>query len=216
MKILTLGDSFTKGSELMDPLGSAWPTLLGELTSATITNQAEYGGSNDMMFRKALELTSETDYDIVIVAWTEVHRMEIYLNSPVFMEKRHYGAGPLSINHHWGELSWTKEYYTNHSNEEFFFRKWLCQVVSLQSYFEQRNQKYVFLNAFGNQPLIQKYDMPVMKQVNTQRFMGWPDSGIVEWVFGTPRGKYGHPLEQGHQIVADKINEYIRNFGWVS
>ena len=109
MKILCLGDSFTKGSELQDPAESAWPTRLGRLLNAEVSNQAEYGGSNDMMFRKAIE--SQDSYDIVVVAWTEAHRMEIYLNEPKFMEHRHYAPGPLSINHHWGDLGWTKEYY---------------------------------------------------------------------------------------------------------
>lgn len=216
MKILALGDSFTKGSELQDPSNSSWPIALGKLTNAVVDNHAEYGGSNDMMFRKAVELTAQQSYDLVIVAWTESHRMEVYLNEPIYMERRQYTPGPLSVNHHWGELTWTKEYYTNHSNEEYFLRKWLCQVVALQGYFENCNQRYIFLNAFGNQHALPKYDLVLKEQVNTERFVGWPDSGIVEWVYGTPHGKYGHPLEQGHQIVAEKIYEHIRNFGWVS
>lgn len=216
MKILALGDSFTKGSELADPSMSAWPVLLGKKLQALVENQAEYGGSNDMMFRKAIEFSSKKSFDIIIIAWTESHRMEIFLNEPIFMEHRHYDIGPLSVNHHWGNLKWTREYYANHSNEEYFLRKWLCQVIALQGFFASRNQRYIFLNAFGNQQALQKHKPELMQQVNTGSFLGWPDSGIVEWVYGTPHGKYGHPLEQGHQLVAEKIYEYIRNIGWVS
>jgi hypothetical protein len=38
----------------------------------------------------------------------------------------------------------------------------------------------------------------------------------MEWTYGTPRGPRGHFLEQGHEIVADKIYEYIRHLGWIS
>ena len=216
MKILCLGDSFTKGSELQDPARSAWPTQLGQLLNAEVINQAEYGGSNDMMFRKAIESFDQDSYDIIFVAWTEAHRMEIYLNEPKFMERRHYAPGPLSINHHWGDLSWTKEYYSNHYNEEFFLRKWLCQVVALQEYFMRGHQKFIFLNAFGNQQVLPKYELATKNHVMSQYFLGWPDEGIVEWVYGLPKGKYGHPLEQAHQLVAEKIYDYIRNIGWVS
>jgi hypothetical protein len=39
---------------------------------------------------------------------------------------------------------------------------------------------------------------------------------MMEWTYETPQGPGGHFLEQGHVIVADKINEYIRHLGWVS
>ena len=32
---------------------------------------------------------------------------------------------------------------------------------------------------------------------------------FVEWVYGTPHGPFGHPLEQGHQKIADEIKKYI-------
>jgi hypothetical protein len=39
---------------------------------------------------------------------------------------------------------------------------------------------------------------------------------MMEWTYKTPQGPAGHFLEEGHQKVAEKINEYIRNIGWVS
>ena len=216
MKILTLGDSFTKGSELADPVSSAWPSVLANIGEHHVTNEAEYGGSNDMMFRKAIELTAVDHYDLIVIAWTEAHRMEVYLNEPRDMEYRSYTVGPLSINHNWGNLKWTKEYYAEHYNEEYFLRKWLTQVIALQGYFKSRDQKYIFLNAFGNQQALPKYNLTTKQSVDSKYFLGWPNEGIVEWVYGLPKGKYGHPLEQAHILIAEKINESIRNFSWVS
>lgn len=216
MKLLVLGDSFTKGSELLDPETSCWPTLLSNKCNSDLVNSAEYGGSNDMMFRKAVEMTSEDTYDIVLIAWSEAHRMEIYLNEPRKMERRFYDVGPLSINHNWGNLSWTKEYYTNHYNEKFFLQRWLAQVVALQGLFKSREQKYLFMNAFGNQQILKKYNIVTKSQIDNTYFMGWPDEGFVEWTYGLPIGKYGHPLEEAHETIANKIYEYIRNLNWIS
>lgn len=214
MKILTLGDSFTKGSELQDPASSAWPHVLAQLGNYEVTNQAEYGGSNDMMFRKAVELTAVDHFDLVIVAWTEAHRMEIYLNEPRDMERRSYPEGPLSINHNWGNLKWTKEYYTEHYNEEYFLRKWLVQAVSLQNHFKQNKQPYLFLNAFGNQQSLPKYDLATKQLIDSEYFLGWPNEGIVEWVYGLPKGPYGHPLEQAHELIAEKIYTHLGQIKW--
>ena len=32
---------------------------------------------------------------------------------------------------------------------------------------------------------------------------------FVEWCYGLPKGPRGHPLEQGHQRIADEISKYI-------
>jgi hypothetical protein len=41
-------------------------------------------------------------------------------------------------------------------------------------------------------------------------------TSVGEWTYGTPNGPNGHPLEQGHEIIADKIYEHIRNKCWIS
>ena len=47
-------------------------------------------------------------------------------------------------------------------------------------------------------------------QINIQHYLGWSDSSsMVEWVYGTPQGVKGHPLEEGHRMIADKIIKHI-------
>jgi hypothetical protein len=38
----------------------------------------------------------------------------------------------------------------------------------------------------------------------------------MEWTFGSDQGPKGHFLEQGHEIVANKIYEHIRHLSWIS
>ena len=56
-------------------------------------------------------------------------------------------------------------------------------------------------------------NLTTKQSVDSKYFLGWPNEGIVEWVYGLPKGKYGHPLEQAHILIAEKINESIRRGG---
>ena len=46
--------------------------------------------------------------------------------------------------------------------------------------------------------------------------MEFNKSGMIEWAEGCKKGPNGHFLEKGHQIVADRIYEHIRNLSWIS
>ena len=32
---------------------------------------------------------------------------------------------------------------------------------------------------------------------------------LVEWCYGYPKGPGGHPLEEGHQRIADEVTKYL-------
>jgi hypothetical protein len=215
MKILSLGCSFTRGSELEDPDQTSWPGLLSKKLNAEIDNLAEYNGSNDMMFRKALERSK--DYDLIIIGWTEAHRMEVWLNDKIISARRKHPIGPFSVNHNsaGNTLEWVKPFFTNHYNEEYFLRRWLCQVVSLQDHFKLNNQRYLFFTAFSNDAVLSKYDLPLKDKIDTRYYLGWPGQSMMSWTSDTPYGPYGHPLELGHKKTAEKIYEYIRHLGWL-
>lgn len=216
MKILALGCSFTKGSELAEPSLSAWPSLLGNMLAADVVNQAEYNGSNDMMFRKAME--RDDAYDLIVVGWSEAHRMEVWLNDRIISARRRHPIGPFSVNHNSAgdSLDWVKSFFANHYNEEYFLRRWLCQAIALQDHFQANDQKYLFFTAFGNEATLGKYDLPLKSKIDTRYYLGWPDQSMMSWTADTPYGEYGHPLESGHQVTANKIYEHIRHLGWVS
>lgn len=216
MKLLTLGCSLTRGSELEKPDFSAWPFMLAQKLGWEIDNLAEFNGSNDMMFRKAME--RDQHYDLVIVAWSEAHRMEVWLNDKIISSRRRHGVGPFSVNHNsiGDALDWVKSFFANHYDEQYFIRKWLCQAVSLQDHFKLHNQRYLFLTSFGNEEPLKRYQGILKSKIDTQYWLGWPDQSMMTWTAGTPYGPYGHPLERGHTIVADRIYEHIRNLGWIS
>jgi len=49
--------------------------------------------------------------------------------------------------------------------------------------------------------------------IDQTMFVGGMNTSVANWVYGTPHGPNLHPLEQGHQIIAEKINEHIGNLG---
>lgn len=211
MKLLTIGDSFTYGLELEDPGRHAWPVLLGEKLNAELVNISVGGASNNMMFRECVEQLCENRFDIVIVSWTDPSRIEISRHDRPFSVN--YSSRMLDL------VPWIEDYYRYNHNDELSYRHTLTMMLALQSFLEQRNQRYLFASAFGiqdlNQQFLTKYKK-ICSQINITNYLGWPSNGMVEWMGDCPKGPGGHPLELGHQRIAGRINEHIRNLGWIS
>jgi len=78
--ILTVGDSFTYGAELEDRHRDSWPVVLGRKLDQGVYNLAVPAGSNDRMFRVAVDRVVQNEYELVICGWTEVSRIDTTVN----------------------------------------------------------------------------------------------------------------------------------------
>lgn len=214
MKVLTLGCSFTYGEEL-SRVDNAWPYLLARTNNWTLTNLAKSGASNDRNIRLLFnELPNQ--YDLIIFAWTNPDRFEVPYNDRII---------DICVNHDLvTQLPWVLEYYANHSDRFYNYEKWIRTVVMLQSHLEAIKQPYLFVSTFGiqadlNQDYYNEY-MPKLKyltdQVNDKFYIDWPNLGMLDWQGNCPLGPGGHPLEIGHQRIAEHINEHIRNISGLS
>jgi hypothetical protein len=76
------------------------------------------------------------------------------------------------------------------------------------------------LDAFGNHLDSRRnnlQNLDLVQQINTDHFLGWPNESMMEWtkncptgdLWPIPTGPGGHFLDQGHQIVAEKIYKKI-------
>jgi hypothetical protein len=74
--LLTVGDSFTYGTELTNQL-NAWPYQLAERLGVQCTNLAEPGASNDFILRSTVEGIRTYNPSIVVVAFTTPDRFEL-------------------------------------------------------------------------------------------------------------------------------------------
>ena len=217
MKILTLGCSFTYGSELPDcttdnfpecdqPSALAWPCLLAARLNATVDNLAKPGGSNARMYRLAMDQASRETYDLVVVAWTDHSRLDLQYRN------RDYPCTAHSTGVH-ARFPWIKDYYAEHHSDSHSWQRWLTEVIGLQSWFQQREQQYRFLSfqeiLWG--PEVRQYPH-LLAQVDADRYIGWRENhGMTEFMGDCPKGPGGHPLELGHQRIAEHIYEHIRN-----
>jgi len=216
--ILTVGDSFTYGEELSD-INNAWPYQLGILCNAEVKNLGTPAASNDKIIRLTLDyLFNYNQIDLVVIAWTSPGRFEFV------DEVGYYDIWPgYSGNFFIGKEShWRNEilnYINKYHNSKALHLKYFQQVILLQSYFEHRNIKYIMMDVVSND-YYKKRDFFAIKkyiqQINIANFLGFRDSGMVDWAKNCKLGPLGHFLEDGHNIVANKIYEHIRNLSWIS
>jgi len=73
--LVTVGDSFTYGTELVDT-SLAWPYQLGSRLDMPVINLAQPGASNDFIVRTTVNAIDEYDPTLVIVAFTTPNRFE--------------------------------------------------------------------------------------------------------------------------------------------
>ena len=215
MSILAVGCSFTAGAELSTPAESAWPMLVGKLNNRAVKNLGMGGASNDRTFRLVVEETAQQRFDLVMVQWTEPSRMEIWNNRIRLPMDVNIG----SLHSKMFEMSWLDTYYQNHYDDLHAHKKWAAQILSLQGYLKSIDQPYVMvsLNGLDQQLYTGAWNSVqyLWDGVDTTHYPGWPFEGIYMWQGDCPRGPGGHPMELGHERIAEKINEHIRNLGWL-
>lgn len=184
--ILVNGDSFTFGEELNDPFNNAWPVFL-DLPDLAM-NISKPGYSNDAIIRSTVEFVETTGpIKYAFIAWTTPHRIEV--NGKHLTPTSHLKYGSI-CDHVF--LDW---------DEEWAITKFHTQVALLHTYLTSKNIPSVFIRTF---------DVPDSDVGN------WISGSMVEWMGECPKGPNGHPLELGHLKISKKINEHIRNLGWLS
>ena len=227
--ILAIGDSFTYGSELPDrpmnysvtthlpPSKFAWPSLLAKKLNTQVDNLSLPGASNSRTFRLATTTLVKNKYDILLCGWSELSRLDIKYQDRDF---------PVTVNSgKWfqKELPWIDDYYRLSYNENHAAETWLAQLITLQDFFKYNNQRYLFcsmqglgiLPGFLGVETITKFT-EFASRIDQKYYIDWPNGGMVDWMADCPKGPGGHPLELGHERIADKIYEHIRSLGWLS
>lgn len=157
------------------------------LGTREVLNVAQPGYSNDAIVKSTVEYIEYNRFRYAIIAWTTPHRIELNAQHLTPSSHRKYG----SICDH-VFLDW---------NEEWAIKKFRTQVVLLDAYLNSKNIPYVFIRTF---------DVPDINVGN------WIPGSMVEWMGDCPKGPGGHPLELGHQRIAEHVKEYIGNLSRLS
>ncbi len=185
MNILVNGCSFTAGVE--SPV--AWPQLI-----PNTTNIATPGASNDYIMHSTVKYIEKVNKPThVIIAWTTPNRIEISGKHLTPTSDRKYGNIVKEVFKDW-DIMWARD-------------RFMTTVSLMHSYLENKHIPHLFVSAFEIQPWVMGPP--------PAPWLGWPRSGFVEWMWDCPKGPGGHPLELGHQRIAEKISEYIKSINWI-
>ena len=157
------------------------------LSTPFVLNEARPGYSNDAIIRTTVEVLEQAEVKKVIIAWTTPNRIEVNGQHLTPTSHRKYGSICDQV-----FLDWQEDWAIN---------KFYTQVALLDGYLRHKGVSAVFVRTF---------DVPNCNIGN------WIEGSMVEWMGDCPKGPGGHPLELGHQRIAKKINEHIRNLGWIS
>lgn len=207
-KLLALGDSFTYGEELQNR-NQCWAQLVANHFNLELDNQGIPGGSNQRVMR-ILMMHSLKDVSLVCIGWSHYDRFEA---SDELGTWDIWPGGKRTK--YVKEASWRKtliDYVTRHYNDDNLYMHYLSYIVLVQSYLIQRQIPFIMMDAFGNHIDSRRTDNKfavLLDQVNTDTFLGWPDSTMMDWAKHTPHGPGNHFLEEGHKIVANQIIQQI-------
>ena len=213
-KLYTVGDSFTYGEELEDR-NNAWPHVLGKQLGYKVINEGRRGTGNHFFVKRTINAVIEHAPDLIVVGWTSCGRQEF---------NDMHGAFTIwpgcSEYAYWLNPDQAKDvdrpsiarWLTMYSEPVYEFRNWIRQVILLQSFLKQNNVEYRFVNTFDNLGLIYQLDHradDLIGMIDTTKFVGWPTTQMVEMMGDAPKGPDGHPLELGHQRIAEAIHAHI-------
>jgi len=215
MTLFTTGCSFTYGEELPDPATQCWPALLAKRLDMPLANWSRPGAGNDYLIKKTMQYVPRLKPSLVIVSWTGAGRVEFSDDNGIF--NIWPGLAPTYVayppHEHRGEVL---EYITRHNNDLHEHRRWLRNVVLLQDYLKLRNVNYFFLNNFDNQARNRQFNLrcrDYVNQIDTSRFIGWPDEGTLEWTAHLPKMPRMHPGPEAHTEIAAQVYRFIDQSG---
>lgn len=200
-KILCIGDSFTFGAELPDPRTQSWAALLASNSNWEVTNLGMPGSSMDKCIRILFE-NIDDQYDLIVFGCPPWIRQETYLISR---------QQPIDIGVHkrFVCIPWEDDFYKYSYDDLFYYKKWLMDIIKVQSVLKQFNQKYIFHVTYaliideykdGCKNLLDKLDMDYfLADSNT----------LYQLTEPFPKGLGNHPLEEGHRHIATLIQTKI-------
>lgn len=187
-------DPISKSWVLVKPSALAWPALLAKQLACEVDNLSLIGGSNDRIFRLAVGYTVSKQYDVIICAWTATDRLDLSYQEQDLA---------ISLNAGWHRtFDWIKSFVDQHWDPVKADINFVTKLLTLQSFFADRQQKYLFVKSIPI--LLTPSALKLSQEIDTAHCVDWHCS-MQQWAEHCSQGPGGHPLEQGHEIIADMI-----------
>jgi lysophospholipase L1-like esterase len=209
--IYAIGDSFTYGDELSSQ-DLSWPAVLSRKLNRQIINKGMPASGNTRMVKRAIDAVLDSS-ELIIIGWSDCNRQEFADDIGIYdmWAGRNYRAVQLDDPTH--RITQIK-YMTAYNTPKYYYANWLRQIILTQNLCKSKSIPCVMFIACGAHEDHKLYYNEFSKLVNAIDYSVFVDdmfTSVAEWTWGTPHGPNGHPLEAGHEIIADKIYEHIRN-----
>ena len=202
--LFTNGDSFTYGDELNKPYSEAWPYVLSNMLNYPyVANFGENGKDNAGIVQSTKEYPYSFRREYPTMNPFGV-RMPISQKCPKIWIiqwttfRRFHDNPPMNV-------------ILNKLDKQYLLDLYFIQVRDMQEWFELHNINYLMFNGFDNEKYIRNNDSEFKSLVDDKYFIGWPDEAVVNWVYGYEHGPRGHPLAEGHKLIAEILYENIRH-----
>lgn len=232
------GDSWTHGSELIDPessetnhfasvhetyrLAHYWPRLVADQLGVELFDSSYPGGSNDRMLRVTMydvaKLVSQGRKPFVVVAWSQLHRFELpegpngeFWRS--FVSPKNRGEPRVAMD------TW-KEWSSDRSD----LVKWLQQIITLDLFLKANSVPYISTTVFKETywlyerytsqevEFFQPYLTQIKQHVNlTRHALNISLETFLRQHENVTYGPGGHPLRRGHELLAEQIYSQINS-----
>jgi hypothetical protein len=218
--IYCIGDSFTYGHGLSEPGKTAWPIVLGNLLNAPVTNLGKDSSGNTRIAKRTIDVAFRDDAELVILAWVSPYRIEFFDEKPYDLwPGRNFEKSPIKKPP--TEITKALTILQNDQFDLWLYRKWMRDIILTQNLLKNQNKKYLMARAWGEWGPIEGTE-DLWNKIDWNYFIGHPTtSGNTDyetfghWYTDLPLVR-NHPSDLGHQRIAQKFYEHIRNFGWFS
>jgi len=213
--IHAIGDSFTYGDEL-ESQDKAWPALLSKLIDKSVVNKGRPATGNTRMVKRAIDAVID-QAEMVIIGWSDCNRQEFADEIGIYdiWAGRNYRSFQQDSTHRIDLI----KYLTAYDTPEYYYADWLRKIITVQGLCKLHKIPCIMFIACGAHCSHQQHHTKFQKlidQIDTSMFVDNMFTSVAEWCYGTPYGTNGHPLEAGHEIIANKIYEHIRNISGIS
>lgn len=206
-KLVTAGCSFTVGQGLADPPAQSWPTLLADKLNLECVNLAEKGAGNEYISNSVLEysLNHSTRDCFFILAYSEYVRIDFCKRSD---KNTRIHLTPHSTR--WPNIR--DAIYPEFVNDEYFFKKFLLNIIKMQSYFKLNNIDYMMVSAITevDPKFYQQSDIRnLINCIDINKYKNFDEINFNAIIFPDGMQPDGHPNEIGHQKIADTLKDWI-------
>ena len=187
MKIFVNGCSFTYGADL-ENINDRYSTFLSD----DVVNIGRGGQCNDLIVDRSIEWLENNECDFVIIQFTMNTRFSMWRSGKWISIRPGKALDKI-----------TKFYYDKIYTNQLGIRNLWKNVYAIENYLESREIPYLFWKIGRANDTYSQY-RKLCK--NKDMLMGedfWDSNNPDMWTYGE------HPTPEGHQVIANKLKEYI-------